>query len=50
MMVGELRRRGVGGNLGVRRTLAVRTGFVGSVVVGFEGPALVTDRDPDLPA
>jgi hypothetical protein len=44
--VGELLRRGGGGNLGVRRTLAVRSGLIGSVVVGFEGPALVTDREP----
>jgi hypothetical protein len=33
--VGELRRRGDGGNLGVRRTLPVRSGLMGSVVAGF---------------
>jgi hypothetical protein len=31
----ELRRRGGGGNLGVRRTWPVRSGLMGSVVAGF---------------
>jgi hypothetical protein len=44
--VGELRRRGGGGNLGVRRTLPVRSGLMGSAVAGFQGLALVTDREP----
>jgi hypothetical protein len=33
--MGELRRRGGGGNLGVRRTLPVRSGLLGSAVAGF---------------
>jgi hypothetical protein len=33
--VGELRWRGGGGNLGVRRTLPVRSGLMGPVVAGF---------------
>jgi hypothetical protein len=33
--MGELRRRGGGGNLGVRRTLPVRSGLMGSVAAGF---------------
>jgi hypothetical protein len=33
--VGELRRRGGGGNLGVRRTLPVRSGLMGPLVAGL---------------
>jgi hypothetical protein len=33
--VSELRRRGGGGDLGVRRTLPVRSGLMGSVLAGF---------------
>jgi hypothetical protein len=40
------RRRGGGGNLGVRRTMAARSSLLGPVVAEVAGLAWVTDRGP----